>query len=140
MNEFMNAALKEADKAYLKKEIPIGAVVVQNNKIIGKGFNRRLKNTDVTNHAEIIAIKKAARHNRDWRLNDCDLYVTLEPCNMCKAVINEARIKHVYYLIAKLDNKKGYYKTQICEIENNDDEKERYRQKMSTFFQTNCKR
>ena len=88
----------------------LGAVIVFNNKIIAKAFNNRNRKIDVTNHAEIIAIRKAARKLGDWRLSECDLYVTLEPCDMCKEVIRESRLKNVYYLIKKNENKKGFYK------------------------------
>jgi tRNA(adenine34) deaminase len=89
---FMRCALQEAQKAYQKGEAPIGAVIVKEGKIIAKGHNLREKNNDPTAHAEVIAIKKAAKKLRSWRLVDCDLYVTLEPCAMCAGAIIQARV------------------------------------------------
>lgn len=97
--------IKEANKAKKSKEVPVGAIIVYKNKIIARGHNKRLKSNDVINHAEIIAIRKAARKIKDWRLNDCDLYVTLEPCNMCKEIIKESRINNVYFLTKKNEEK-----------------------------------
>ena len=102
---FMNEALKLAKKAYNKQEVPIGAVIVKNNKIISKGFNNREKTQQAINHAEIIAIKKASKKLHSWRLDDCEMYVTLEPCSMCAGAILNARIKTVH--IACLDDKHG---------------------------------
>ena len=103
--DFMNEALKLAQKAYNKKEVPIGAVIVKNNKIISKGFNNREKTQQAINHAEIIAIKKASKKLHSWRLDDCEMYVTLEPCCMCAGAILNARLKAVH--IACLDDKHG---------------------------------
>ena len=103
--DFMNEALKLAKKAYNKQEVPIGAVIVKNNKIISKGFNNREKTQQAINHAEIIAIKKASKKLHSWRLDDCEMYVTLEPCSMCAGAILNARIKTVH--IACLDDKHG---------------------------------
>jgi len=93
--KYMREALKEARKAYRLGEVPIGCVIVYEGKIIGRGYNRR--NTDKTTlaHAEISAIKKASKIIGDWRLEDCILYVTLEPCQMCSGAIIQARIKRV---------------------------------------------
>jgi len=93
--KYMKEALKEAKKAYRLGEVPIGCVIVYEGKIIGRGYNRR--NTDKTTlaHAEISAIKKASRIIKDWRLEGCTLYVTLEPCQMCSGAIIQARIDRV---------------------------------------------
>lgn len=93
---FMNEAYKEAIKAYKQDEIPIGAVVVKDSKIIARGHNERELKNDATLHAEITAIKKACRKLDSWRLNDCDMYVTLEPCVMCAGALVHARIRTVY--------------------------------------------
>ena len=93
----MQEAYKEAKKAYLKGEIPVGAVVVLNDKIIARAHNLREKDQSVISHAEINAIKKASLKLGSWRLEDCDLYVTLEPCPMCSGAIIQARIKNLYY-------------------------------------------
>ncbi len=93
--KYMRAALAQAKKAYKLGEVPIGCVIVYQDKIIGRGYNRR--NTDKTPlaHAEITAIKKAGKVIKDWRLEDCKLYVTLEPCQMCSGAIVQARIPEV---------------------------------------------
>lgn len=98
---FMKEAIKQAKNAYNIDEVPVGAVIVKDNKIISKGYNKIETTNDSTNHAEIIAIKKASKKINNWRLNECELYVTLEPCDMCKGAIQNSRIKNVYYLISK---------------------------------------
>ena len=95
--KWMAAALREAEKAYAKEEIPIGCVAVKNNKIIARGHNLREVNDDPTSHAEIVCIRKAAKKHGDWRLFGVVLYVTIKPCKMCQEAIKEARIKKVYY-------------------------------------------
>jgi len=103
---YMNIALKEAEKAYKKGEVPIGAVIVKNDKIIAKGYNLKEKKKNATRHAEIIAIEKASRKLHNWRLIDCTIYVTMFPCPMCASAINQARIsKLVYGTIPKYANK-----------------------------------
>ena len=94
---FMSLALKEAKKAYLLDEVPVGAVIVKDDKVIAKGHNLREKKNDVTSHAEIEAIKKANKKLVSWRLNDCDIYVTLEPCMMCMGAILQSKIRHIYF-------------------------------------------
>ncbi|HEY9063144.1 MAG TPA: tRNA adenosine(34) deaminase TadA [Pseudobacteroides sp.] len=95
--KYMLQAYKEALRAYAKLETPVGAVIVFEGKIIARGYNTREQTQDPTQHAEIIAIKKAAKKLGSWRLIDCDLYVTLEPCPMCAGAIIQSRIKNVYY-------------------------------------------
>ena len=95
--KFMKQALKEAEKALKIDEVPIGAVIVYNNEIIGRGYNLKEKSHDPTAHAEMIAIKEAVDFFSDWRLYDCYLYVTIEPCPMCAGAIQQARIKKVIY-------------------------------------------
>ena len=102
---FMEEAIKLAKKAYLKGEVPIGAVIVKDNKIIAKAYNNREHTQQAINHAEIIAIKKACKKLKSWRLTDCDMYVTLEPCVMCAGAILNARLKSVH--IACLDESHG---------------------------------
>ena len=95
---YMNIAVKEAKKAYDLKEIPVGAIIVDSNgKIIGKGHNNKEIKKSAIGHAEINAIIKANKKINNWRLLECTMYVTLEPCEMCKKVINESRIKRVVY-------------------------------------------
>lgn len=101
----MKEALKEAKKAYAIKEIPVGCVIVKDGKVISRGYNKRETLQDVTLHAEIIAIKKACKKLGSWRLEDCDMYVTLEPCPMCSGAIIQSRIKNLY--IGAYDPKTG---------------------------------
>ncbi|HHW47892.1 MAG TPA: nucleoside deaminase [Clostridiaceae bacterium] len=92
----MKEALKEAKKAYKKNETPIGAVIVKDGMIIARGHNEKELKMDATLHAEMTAIKKASKKLGSWRLNDCDIYVTLEPCTMCAGAIIQARIRRLY--------------------------------------------
>ena len=103
--KFMKEALKEAKKAYKKLEIPVGCVIVKDGKIIARGHNLKETKKDTTEHAEIIAIKKASKKLDSWRLLDCEMYVTLEPCSMCAGAIINSRIKKIY--IGTMDEKTG---------------------------------
>ena len=103
--KYMKEALKEAKKAYEKLEVPVGAVIVKDNKIIARAHNLKETKKDTTNHAEILAIQKASKKLEAWRLNDCEMYVTLEPCSMCAGAIINSRIKKIY--IGALDEKTG---------------------------------
>ena len=103
--KFMKEALKEAKKAYNKLEVPVGAIIVKDGKIIARGHNLKETKFDTTNHAEIIAIQKASKKLKSWRLLDCEMYVTLEPCSMCAGAIINSRIKKVY--IGANDEKTG---------------------------------
>ena len=103
--KFMKAALKEADKAYKKNEVPIGCVIVQNDRIIARGYNRRNTDKNALAHAEIAAIKTACKKTGDWRLEDCTMYVTLEPCQMCAGAIVQARIPKI--VIGAMNPKAG---------------------------------
>ena len=93
--KYMKAAMTQAKKAYALGEVPIGCVIVHEGKIIGRGYNRRKTDKKTLAHAEITAINKASRKIGDWRLEDCTLYVTLEPCQMCSGAIVQARIPEV---------------------------------------------
>ena len=103
--KFMKEALKEAQKAYEKLEIPVGAVIVKDGEIIARGHNLKETKTDTTKHAEIIAIQRASKKLQSWRLIDCEMYVTLEPCTMCAGAIINSRIKKIY--IGTMDKKTG---------------------------------
>lgn len=94
--KYMKEALKLAKKAYTLGEVPIGCVIVYEDKIIGRGYNRRKTDKNTLSHAEITAINKASKKMGDWRLEGCTLYVTLEPCQMCAGAIVQARIPTVY--------------------------------------------
>ena len=102
---YMKQALKEAEKAYKKLEVPVGAVIVKDGKIIARAHNQKETKTDTTKHAEILAIQKASKKLESWRLIDCEMYVTLEPCSMCAGAIINSRIKKVY--IGAMDEKTG---------------------------------
>ena len=103
--KFMKEALKEAQKAFDKIEVPVGCVIVKDGKIIAKAHNLKETKQDTTKHAEILAIQKASKKLQSWRLLDCEMYVTLEPCSMCAGAMIQARIKKVY--IGALDEKTG---------------------------------
>ena len=101
----MKAALREAKKAYKLDEVPIGCVIVQNDKIIARGYNRRNTDKNTLAHAEMSAIKKASKKTGDWRLEDCTMYVTLEPCQMCAGAIVQSRLGKV--VIGSMNPKAG---------------------------------
>ena len=103
--KFMKAALKQAQKAYAIDEVPIGCVIVQNGHIIARGYNRRNIDKNTLAHAELSAIRKASKKTGDWRLEDCTMYVTLEPCQMCAGAIVQSRMKRV--VIASMNAKAG---------------------------------
>lgn len=94
--KYMRAALREAKKAYALGEVPIGCVLVADDKIIARGYNRRKTDKNTLSHAELTAIRKAGKKTGDWRLEQCTMYVTLEPCQMCAGAIVQARIPKVY--------------------------------------------
>ena len=102
---FMKEAIKQAEKAYDKLEVPVGVVIVKDNKIIAKAYNQKEEKKDATKHAEIIAIQKASKKLQSWRLINCEMYVTLEPCSMCAGALIQSRIRKVY--IGAMDEKTG---------------------------------
>ena len=126
--------IKERLKSYKIEEVPVGCVIIKNNKIIATGHNTKEKNKCAIHHAEINAIIKACKKNRDWRLENCKLYVTLEPCNMCKEVIRQSRIHEVYYLNKSKFNNEIYNNITISEIEGYNFEKDNYLLKLKQFF------
>ena len=97
LNHFMVEAMKMAKLAYDNDEVPVGAIIVKNEKIIGRGFNQVITKNSVSSHAEINAIESASKELNNYRLNDCDIYVTLEPCHMCAKAIVDARIKNLFF-------------------------------------------
>ncbi len=114
--KYMKQALKQAKKAYEKEEIPVGAVIVKNNKIIARAYNKKEETNNPINHAEIIAIQKASKKLGSWRLTDCEMYVTLEPCSMCAGALIQSRIKKVY--IGTMDEKTGSCGSKLNLLEN----------------------
>ena len=103
--KYMKLALKEAKKAYDKKEIPVGAIIVKDDKVIARAHNLKEIKNDTTKHAELLAIQRASKKLGCWRLEDCEMYVTLEPCSMCAGALIQSRIKKVY--IGTMDYKTG---------------------------------
>ena len=142
--QILKILIQETNKAMSKNEVPIGCVITRNSEIISKAHNQKISRKDPTAHAEIIAIKKACRKVGSWNLNDCELYVTLKPCNMCIAVINEARIKKVYYVV---ENNKNAAKTYLNENEDVYNEllnkveemKQMFANIAYSFYTTGCK-
>lgn len=104
-DKFMKEAIKEAKKAYKQLEVPVGAVIVKDGEIIARAHNQKETKYDTTKHAEILAIQKASKKLKSWRLNDCEMYITLEPCAMCSGAIINSRIKKIY--IGTMDEKTG---------------------------------
>jgi tRNA(adenine34) deaminase len=101
---FMSIALNEARKAYSKNEVPVGCVIVSNDKIIARGHNTRQKTHNILGHAELVAIRKASKKKKTWILEDCVMYVTLEPCNLCEEAIKQSRISKIYISCEKTRN------------------------------------
>ena len=113
----MKEALKEANKAFLEDEIPVGCVIVRKDKIIARGHNKREAKNLVISHAEIEAITKANKALNSWRLSDCDIYITMEPCVMCGGAIIQARFKNVFY--GAKDPKAGAFNIEFNILDNN---------------------
>ncbi len=117
-------------KAIKHNEVPVSCIITKDDKIISKAYNNKIRKHDPTAHAEIIAIRKAAKKLKTWNLNECRLYVTLYPCKMCLDVINEARIKEVYYI---LDNEKEINNNvKITKI--NSEKNEYFQEELKGFF------
>lgn len=146
--KYMKIALKEAQKAYEKDEVPVGAIIVKDEKIIARAHNQKEEKTDTTKHAEILAIQKASKKLKAWRLEDCTMYVTLEPCTMCIGAAINARIKRLVY--GASDEKTGacgsvlnipeeYKFNHIVEIEKNVEE-EKCKEILQNFFKELRKR
>ena len=124
MNEIIIEKLYKLSKKALKKnEIAVAAIIVKDNKIISSTINKRQKKHDVTGHAEIIAIRKAERKIRDWRLDGYIMYVTLKPCKMCETIINEARIDKCYYIIDSNQKEQKNNSTAVCHLQTKENDK-----------------
>jgi len=133
MEKYMNILLRLSKKAYKKSEIPVACIILCNGKIVSKAYNKREKYNNVIGHAEIIALRKAARKKKTWKLDDCELFVTLEPCDMCKKIIEESRIKKVSFFVDKTkqkNNKKGNVVYKKINLEND------YSKLLISFFKT----
>ncbi len=125
--------LQLAKRASLNEEIPVSAVITYQNKILSYAYNKRESLHDITAHAEILAIKKAAKKLKRWNLNDCDLYVSLKPCNMCLEVIKQSRIKNVYYYLDKPEYKHDFNKSNFIQL-SSETAMNDYPQLLSNFF------
>ena len=112
----MKVALREARKAAIKGEVPVGAIVVKEGKIIGRGHNLTESKQNSMTHAEMVALGKAVKKIKGWRLNDCDLYVTLEPCTMCSGAMVLSRIRNLFY--GTTDPKAGAVESTIRVLDN----------------------
>ena len=128
--KYMKAALVQAEKAFVMGDVPVGAVIVKDDQIIACAYNRKEETKDVTDHAEIIAIREACRCLNDWRLNGCTMYVTLEPCSMCMGAIEQARLDKVVFGTANIKD----YKERTVDVVGNvlDNECSKI---IKTFFQ-----
>lgn len=130
--KYFKIAIDEAKKAYKHDEIPVGAIIVKNNKIISKACNKRQRFYNPLGHAEIISILKACKKNKDWRLDNYIMYVTLEPCEMCQTIIKECRLQNVVFLVSKPNsilNSNKFTQTNDCvEL------KKEYTQLLNSFF------
>lgn len=131
--DYWNELIELTKKAAKKGEVPVAALIVKDGKIIAKSYNLREKKQNILGHAEIIAINKASKKLRTWKLSECELYVSLKPCKMCEEIIKQSRLKSVFYLLEKPENKKEYRKTTF-----NQDEspvwQAKYKTIMANFF------
>jgi tRNA(adenine34) deaminase len=121
LKQLMNKAIK-------KNEVPVACIITKDNKIIAKSYNKTLKTNNILDHAEIIAIRKASKKLHNWRLNDCKMYISLEPCNMCKEIIKKSRLSEIIYY-SKQNNNKTEKDIDYKYIKNND-----ISNTLSTFF------
>lgn len=131
MNKIINELTKLTNIAIKKDEVPIACVITNNKKIIAKAYNQKISKKDPMAHAEILAVKKACKKIGSWNLKDCELYVTLKPCNMCLEIIAEARIKKVFYLV---DRTKNVNNKMIITKVKNQEYNEYFSNEISEFF------
>ena len=135
MKEYVKKIVELAHVAYDNDDIPVGAIIVKNGKIIGEGFNTRNKFKSVIGHAEINAIEMACKYVGDWRLDDCIMYVTLFPCMMCAGAIVESRIKKVYYLSDRTNVCNNYSETISIEKIEDEEINGKYMKLLQLFFE-----
>lgn len=133
MDKYFEEIIKLSKKSLKYGDVPIGAIIVKDGVIIGKGYNTREKRESVLGHAEINAINMASNKLNNWNLNGSDLYVTLKPCSMCMEVIKQSRITNVYYLLDKLSTKLEFDQTIIKKYEN-DEMSKIYLEILQSFF------
>lgn len=137
MEQYIDELIKLSYKSLKKDEVPVAAIIVHNDKIIAKAHNNRKHSNKTIDHAEIKVITKANQKLKNWRLNKCTLYVTIEPCEMCKNVIKESRIDKVFYLVPRLKSKKIYNKTNFFQIEekSNENSIDKYKKIIEKFWE-----
>ena len=117
-SNFFDKAFKCAEKALKCDEVPVGCVIVKDNEILSTGYNKKDSTNKVISHAEIIAITKAEKKLNNWRLDECDIYVTLDPCPMCASAIKQARIKNVYSALSNSDERNSFIISEIFNADN----------------------
>ena len=138
--KYINELINLSKKALKKSEVPIAALIIdENGKIISKAYNTRNIKQQTINHAEILAISKANKKLKSWRLNKCTLYVTIEPCDMCKSVIKESRIQNVYYLLPRLPEKNQYNKTIFNKLKDMSEKEDKYQEIINKFWKNKRK-
>lgn len=118
-NKYMKIAIEEAKKAFELGEVPVGCVIVKDNKIISKSFNTKEKNNNALYHAEIKCIDEASKIINNWRLLDCDVYVTLDPCPMCASALKQSRVRNVYSALENQDIENSFIINKIFESDKN---------------------
>lgn len=138
--KYINELINLSKKSLKKSEVPITALITdENGKIISKAYNTRNIKQQTINHAEILAITKANKKLKSWRLNKCTLYVTIEPCDMCKSVIKESRIQNVYYLLPRLPEKNQYNKTIFNKLKDMSEKEGKYQEIINKFWKNKRK-
>ena len=138
--KYINELINLSKKALKKSEVPIAALIIdENGKIISKAYNTRNIKQQTINHAEILAITKANKKLKSWRLNKCTLYVTIEPCDMCKSVLKESRIQNVYYLLPRLPEKNQYNKTIFNKLKDMSEKEDKYQEIINKFWKNKRK-
>ena len=138
--KYINELINLSKKSFKKSEVPISALIIdENGKIISKAYNTRNIKQQTINHAEILAITKANKKLKSWRLNKCTLYVTIEPCDMCKSVIKESRIQNVYYLLPRLPEKNQYNKTIFNKLKDMSEKEDKYQEIINKFWKNKRK-
>ena len=138
--KYINELINLSKKSLKKSEVPIAALIIdENGKIISKAYNTRNIKQQTINHAEILAITKANKKLKSWRLNNCTLYVTIEPCDMCKSVIKESRIQNVYYLLPRLPEKNQYNKTIFNKLKDISEKEDKYQEIINKFWKNKRK-
>ena len=138
--KYINELINLSKKSLKKSEVPIAALIIdENGKIISKAYNTRNIKQQTINHAEILAITKANKKLKSWRLNKCTLYVTIEPCDMCKSVIKESRIQNVYYLLPRLPEKNQYNKAIFNKLKDMSEKEGKYQEIINKFWKNKRK-